>query len=267
MLGLLDQAGRRPRTTSSGWRSCRTFNFWTVPHTQLYTECARLAEAGLLDEQPRADRPPAAHLPPDRRAGARRCTSGAASRRQQLYELRDASTLKLFFGGDPAALAAAQLEAHKRRLEIYERAAREPRTARPAASGWRWSAGSATSASSSASGRGCWPAATTRARTTASRLSGTVLLGRAQQRGGAGPSSSVTKRSGRRSARPARASPWRAPGRRRRRRRRRPPARWRAARGRVASRAPAPVVQRLHAGAGRSPRRAGRGATRARSCR
>src|SRR5918995_908448 len=27
------------------------FHFWTIPHTQLYTECARLAEAGLLNEQ------------------------------------------------------------------------------------------------------------------------------------------------------------------------------------------------------------------------
>ena len=27
------------------------FHFWSIPHTQLYTECARLAEAGLLDEE------------------------------------------------------------------------------------------------------------------------------------------------------------------------------------------------------------------------
>src|SRR5258708_34681542 len=27
------------------------FHFWTIPHTQLYTECARLAEGGLLDER------------------------------------------------------------------------------------------------------------------------------------------------------------------------------------------------------------------------
>jgi hypothetical protein len=38
----------------------------------------------------------------------------------ELYELRDASTLKLFFGGDPAKLATAQLQAHERRLETYE---------------------------------------------------------------------------------------------------------------------------------------------------
>ena len=32
-----------------------TANFWSVPHTQLYTECARLAEAGLLDEERETD--------------------------------------------------------------------------------------------------------------------------------------------------------------------------------------------------------------------
>ena len=26
-------------------------NFWSLPHTQLYSECSRLAKEGLLDEQ------------------------------------------------------------------------------------------------------------------------------------------------------------------------------------------------------------------------
>ena len=37
--------------TSSSSPQLSTINFWTVPHTQIYTECARLAEAGLLDEE------------------------------------------------------------------------------------------------------------------------------------------------------------------------------------------------------------------------
>ena len=37
-----------------------------------------------------------------------------------LYELRDAATLKLFFGGDPATLAATQMRAHEARLKEYE---------------------------------------------------------------------------------------------------------------------------------------------------
>ena len=37
-----------------------------------------------------------------------------------LEEVRDAGLLKLFFGADPVALAATQLEAHQRQLESYE---------------------------------------------------------------------------------------------------------------------------------------------------
>ena len=96
-----------------------TNNFWSVPHTQLYTECARLAGEGLLDER-------------QEQTGRRRRVYRLTARGREaleawrdepaseLYELRDAATLKLFFGGDPAKLAAAQLQAHKRRLAEYE---------------------------------------------------------------------------------------------------------------------------------------------------
>ncbi|HWJ50778.1 MAG TPA: hypothetical protein VNR42_07145, partial [Solirubrobacteraceae bacterium] len=40
---------------------------------------------------------------------------------EELEEVRDAGTLKLFFGGDPATLAVAQLAGHRRRLELCER--------------------------------------------------------------------------------------------------------------------------------------------------
>ena len=114
MLGLLEQGEPATPYDLKQLAQLSTSNFWTVPHTQLYTECARLAEEGLLDEQPGADGPAPAHLPADRRAGARRSTAGASEPASDLYELRDAATLKLFFGADPATLAAAQLEAHKR---------------------------------------------------------------------------------------------------------------------------------------------------------
>lgn len=39
---------------------------------------------------------------------------------EELEEVRDPATLKLFFGGDPAKLAAAQLAAHRRKLRTYE---------------------------------------------------------------------------------------------------------------------------------------------------
>jgi PadR family transcriptional regulator, regulatory protein AphA len=94
-------------------------HFWSIPHTQIYTECSRLAEAGLLDEQ--------------REQGGRRrrlYTLSDAGRQAldhwredpsaDLYELRDPGLLKLFCGADPARLAETQVEQHQRRLALYE---------------------------------------------------------------------------------------------------------------------------------------------------
>jgi DNA-binding PadR family transcriptional regulator len=119
VLGQLEQAGPSTPYDLKRLAQLSTSNFWSVPHTQLYTECARLAAEGLLDER-------------QEQSGRRRRTYRLTGRGAQLleewrdeptsehYELRDASTLKLFFGGDPAELAAAQLEAHRRRLKAYE---------------------------------------------------------------------------------------------------------------------------------------------------
>ncbi len=119
VLGLVEQAGPATPYDLKRLAQISTSNFWSVPHTQLYTECARLAGEGLLDErQEQSGR---------RRRIYRLTKRGRALLKawrdeptDDLYELRDASTLKLFFGGDPAELATAQLEAHRRRLKAYE---------------------------------------------------------------------------------------------------------------------------------------------------
>ncbi len=51
VLGLLEPAARRRRTTSRASRDRSLGNFWSVPHAQLYTETARLAEAGCSSEK------------------------------------------------------------------------------------------------------------------------------------------------------------------------------------------------------------------------
>jgi PadR family transcriptional regulator AphA len=119
VLGLLDLAGQGTPYDLKRAAQVSTSNFWSIPHTQLYTECARLAVAGLLDER-------------QEQTGRRRRTYSLTERGRQalerwrdepaeeLYELRDESTLKLFFGGDPDALAASQLALHTRQLETYE---------------------------------------------------------------------------------------------------------------------------------------------------
>jgi len=95
-------------------------NFWTVQHAQLYTETARLAEEGFLDEHREAE-------------GRRRKTYSITRAGKkalsawleedavgELPEVRDPGLLKLYMGADPKALAAAQVAAHKARLKEWE---------------------------------------------------------------------------------------------------------------------------------------------------
>jgi DNA-binding PadR family transcriptional regulator len=120
VLGLLDMAGLATPYDLKRIAQMSTNNFWSIPHTQLYTECARLADEGLLIErQEQTGRRRRTYRLTDR--GKELLSEWRDEPTAELYELRDESTLKLFFGGDPAALAATQLDAHRRQLEIYER--------------------------------------------------------------------------------------------------------------------------------------------------
>src|ERR1700722_813766 len=116
VLGLLEQG--EPATPYDLKRIAQlsTNNFWSVPHTQLYTECARLAAEGLLDER-REESGRRRRVYRLTAAGREALETWRNEPASELYELRDAATLKLFFGGDPATLAATQLQAHKARLE------------------------------------------------------------------------------------------------------------------------------------------------------
>src|SRR5580704_18775474 len=89
-----------------------TMNFWAVPHTQLYSECARLAKEGLLSEQREQTgrRRRIYRLTDSGREALERWRSEPA---RDIYELRDVATLKLFVGADPAELAAAQVKVHE----------------------------------------------------------------------------------------------------------------------------------------------------------
>ncbi len=120
VLGLLELAGQATPYDLKRVAQLSTSNFWSIPHTQLYTECARLTREGLLDErQEQSGRRRRIYRLTGR--GSELLAQWRDRPTQELYELRDASTLKLFFGGDPATLAVAQLDAHRRQLENYER--------------------------------------------------------------------------------------------------------------------------------------------------
>lgn len=123
VLGLVERAGPATPYEIKQVAEVSTANFWSVPHTQLYTECSRMAEAGLLDEE-------------REQGGRRRRTytltetgqsvldEWRAEPAEEVYELRDIGVLKLFLGADPAELAAGQIELHEKKLAEYEEIAK-----------------------------------------------------------------------------------------------------------------------------------------------
>jgi PadR family transcriptional regulator, regulatory protein AphA len=133
VLGLLEQIQPATPYDLKRMAQASTFNFWAVPHTQLYTECGRLAKAGLLSEE-REDSGRRRRIYRLTRLGQRELAAWRDEPTEEYEEIRDPATLKLFFGGDPSRLADAQLNAHRRRLRAYQEL-REHMTDAPA--GWR----------------------------------------------------------------------------------------------------------------------------------
>jgi PadR family transcriptional regulator AphA len=119
VLGLLESLGPATPYDLKQAATVSTFNFYRVPHTQLYTECARLARAGLLgEEQEQGGRRRRTYELTD--AGRQALSQWRSRPAQKPYELRDTGILKLFFGGDPVMLAHGQLEIHRAQLAAYE---------------------------------------------------------------------------------------------------------------------------------------------------
>lgn len=108
--------------------------FWSLPHTQLYSECARLAEAGLLSER-REESGRRRRIYRLTKDGSEALDGWRAEPTGELYELRDAGLLKLFFGANPKTLAPQQLAAHEGRLREYEALLEECRGMREAPAG------------------------------------------------------------------------------------------------------------------------------------
>jgi len=99
-------------------------HFWPFPHTQLYAEPARLAEAGLLEETREETGRRRRHytITP---AGRERVEEWLIEPVTSPTEIRDLGLLKLFFselGGtdEIVALAREQAAAHRTKLAIYD---------------------------------------------------------------------------------------------------------------------------------------------------
>jgi len=119
VLGLIEQMQPASPYDLKQAAALGVGEFWSLPHTQLYSECGRLAEAGLLSER-REESGRRRRLYRLTKAGKERLDQWRGEPTGELYELRDAGLLKLFFGADPKTLAPRQLEAHEAKLREYE---------------------------------------------------------------------------------------------------------------------------------------------------
>jgi DNA-binding PadR family transcriptional regulator len=122
VLGLVERAGEATPYDLKQIVAATIGGFFSIPHSQLYAEPERLARAGYLRERrERSGRRRKHYVLTDKGRSALR--KWLRTPTEELYELRDPGLLKLAFGGDAKALAAAQLSAHEERLEELRRLA------------------------------------------------------------------------------------------------------------------------------------------------
>ena len=119
VLGLLELGGESTPYGLKQLVATSVGNFWTLHHAQLYTEPERLAKAGYLTER-REQGGRRRKLYDLTESGRRALDDWRAEGTTSLGELREPALLKLFFGADPAQLAAAQIPAHRAKLAEYE---------------------------------------------------------------------------------------------------------------------------------------------------
>lgn len=119
VLGLLSMFGEATPYDLKQMASASVGQFWTLPHSQLYAEPARLARTGYLTEdQEQGGRRRKRYSLADRGRQALDDWLGALT--PEPYVLRDVALLKLFFGADVHELAEGQLETHRRKLAEYK---------------------------------------------------------------------------------------------------------------------------------------------------
>jgi PadR family transcriptional regulator AphA len=124
VLGLLALGGPATSYDLKQRAAATVGHFWSFPHTQLYTEPRRLAEAGLVHEdQEEGGRRRRTYTLTD--AGRAALDAWLAEPVAGDLEIRDVGLLQLFLSaGDDrdglVRLADAQARAHRRTLTTYE---------------------------------------------------------------------------------------------------------------------------------------------------
>jgi PadR family transcriptional regulator AphA len=124
VLGLVETCEPATPYDLKRFAEISVFNFWTIPHTQIYTECARLADSGYLSEA-REDTGRRRRVYRLTKAGKDALDDWRAEPSFKALEYRDTGLIKLFFGADPEAVAREQLEGHREILGELERLSEE----------------------------------------------------------------------------------------------------------------------------------------------
>jgi PadR family transcriptional regulator, regulatory protein AphA len=115
VLGLLSMFGEATPYDLKRMVSVSVGQFWTLPHSQLYAESARLARAGYATEhREETGRRRKLYQLTDR--GREALGRWLSVLTPEPYVLRDLALLKLFFGADVHDLAEGQLETHRQKL-------------------------------------------------------------------------------------------------------------------------------------------------------
>ncbi len=122
VLGLVEQAGEATPYDLKQIVAATVGGFFSIPHSQLYAEPERLAKGGYLRERREQTGRRRKHYTVTQK-GRAALKEWLRTPTEELYELRDPGLLKLAFGGDPQALARAQLAAHEERLDELRRLA------------------------------------------------------------------------------------------------------------------------------------------------
>lgn len=118
VLGILEMAGPASAYDVKQFSSTFVAPFWSLPHTQVYLQCKRLVELGLLEQKDDDD--------PRGRKELAITDAGRAELDQWRSEpttgavtARDLSVLKNFFGGPSEQIAAEQVARHRAKLAGY----------------------------------------------------------------------------------------------------------------------------------------------------
>jgi PadR family transcriptional regulator, regulatory protein AphA len=119
VLGLVGQAGEATPYSLKQMASATIGNFFSIPHSQLYAEPDRLAEAGYLSVRREQGGRRRKHYKLTAR-GRKALAAWIDAPTDEPYELRDPGLLKLAFGSEPKTLARAQLPMHEERLRHFQ---------------------------------------------------------------------------------------------------------------------------------------------------